>query len=116
MHQLLKEAGRPDPEAGRYDLVYCAGLFDYLSDRICQRLMNILYDQVAPGGLLISTNVDPSNPLRNGMEYLLEWHLIYRDQQQMKLLHPTASGPGDIRTLSDESGVNIYLEVRKPAG
>lgn len=116
VHQLLKEAGRPDPEAGCYDLVYCAGLFDYLSDRICQRLMNILYDQVAPGGLLISTNVDPSNPLRNGMEYLLEWHLIYRDQQQMKLLHPTASGPGDIRTLSDESGVNIYLEVRKPAG
>lgn len=115
VHQMLKDAARPEPGAPKYDLVYCAGLFDYLSDRICQRLMNILYDQLAPGGLLVSTNVDPSNPLRNGMEYLLEWHLIYRDQQQMKLLHPTASAATDITTHSDDTGVNIYLEVRKPA-
>lgn len=114
VHQILKESACSNPATPKFDLVYCAGLFDYLSDRICQRLMNILYDQLAPGGLLISTNVDPSNPLRNGMEYLLEWHLNYRNQAQMTMLHPTASAPSDIATKSDETGVNIYLEVRKP--
>ena len=97
-----------------YDLVYCAGLFDYLSDRICQRLVNILYGFVAPGGLLVATNVDPSNPMRHGMEFLLEWHLIYRDQTQMKQLHPIGVPLTHIATKSDDTGVNIYLEVRKP--
>ncbi len=115
VHQLLKEAGRPASNSPRYDLVYCAGLFDYLSDRICQRLVNILYGFVAPGGLLIATNVDPSNPMRHGMEFLLEWHLIYRNQTQMKQLHPTGVAPTNIATKSDDTGVNIYLEVRKPA-
>lgn len=114
VHQILKEAGRPEASAPVYDLVYCAGLFDYLSDRICQRLVNILYGFVAPGGLLVATNVDPSNPMRHGMEFLLEWHLIYRDQTQMKQLHPIGVPLTHIATKSDDTGVNIYLEVRKP--
>lgn len=60
-----------------YDLVYCAGLFDYLSDRICRRLLEIFYDMLAPGGLLIATNVHPSNDGGNRTEYLAEWHLVY---------------------------------------
>ena len=114
VHQILKESGRPNPQAPQYDLVYCAGLFDYLSDRICQRLVNIFYDLLAPGGLLIVTNVDASNPARNGMEFLLEWHLIHRNQDQLKRLHPLAAPPDAVTTEADVTGVNIYLEVRKP--
>jgi extracellular factor (EF) 3-hydroxypalmitic acid methyl ester biosynthesis protein len=114
VHQILKESARIDPSAPQYDLVYCAGLFDYLSDRICQRLVNIFYDMLAPGGLLIVTNVDSCNPARNGMEFLLEWHLIHRDREQLKRLHPLAAPPGAVTTQADVTGVNIYLEVRKP--
>jgi extracellular factor (EF) 3-hydroxypalmitic acid methyl ester biosynthesis protein len=114
VHQVLKDGTRTDPAQPRYDLIYCAGLFDYLSDRICQRLMTIFYEMLAPGGLLIATNVDPSNPSRNGMEYLLDWHLIYRDQEQLKLLHPAGAPPENIVTRSDDTGVNIYIEVRRP--
>src|SRR5690606_6982553 len=41
VHDLLKRPmrqERPAPGEGE-DLVYCAGLFDYLSDRVCNRLM-----------------------------------------------------------------------------
>jgi extracellular factor (EF) 3-hydroxypalmitic acid methyl ester biosynthesis protein len=114
VHQVLKESGRSDGTEPRYDLVYCAGLFDYLSDRICQRLMNIFYEMVAPGGLLVVTNVEASNPARNGMEFLLEWHLIHRGQDQLKRLHPLAAPEGAVVTKADVTGVNIYLEVRKP--
>ena len=114
VHQLLKEGARLAPDQPRYDLVYCAGLFDYLSDRICQRLMGIFYELLAPGGLLVATNVDPSNPSRHGMELLLDWHLTYRNQAQLKWLHPPGVPEENIVTKSDETGVNIYIEVRRP--
>ena len=80
VHQILKEGPR-GPETGKdtlYDIVYCAGLFDYLSDRICRRFMDIFYEMLVPGGLLVATNVETSNPARQMMEYLMDWHLIYR--------------------------------------
>ena len=115
VHQVLKEGSRPSGDRTRYEVVYCAGLFDYLSDRICQRLMNIFYDLLEPGGLLIATNVDPCNPTRCGMEFILDWHLIYRDPRQLLQLHPTHAPAGNVVTKSDDTGVNIYIEVRKPA-
>lgn len=116
VHQVLKEAGRNSRELqrGGYDVVYCAGLFDYMSDRICKRLMNIFYDLLAPGGMLVATNVDASKPFRHSMEYLLEWHLICRDQPQLLNLVPELAPPGTFKVRADETGVNVFIEVRKP--
>ncbi|MBI4527579.1 MAG: class I SAM-dependent methyltransferase, partial [Deltaproteobacteria bacterium] len=114
VHQVLKDEAQPGAHQQKYDLVYCAGVFDYLSDRICKRLMNIFYDMLEPGGFLLATNVDLSNPSRNGMECLLEWHLTYRNCAQFSVLTPDRAHPGSAHLRSDETGVNIYLEVRKP--
>jgi extracellular factor (EF) 3-hydroxypalmitic acid methyl ester biosynthesis protein len=116
VHQILKEAGRPGAELkpGSYDMVYCAGLFDYMSDRICKRLMNIFYELLAPGGLLIATNVDGSKPFRHSMEFLLEWHLICRDPAQLAALNPDKAPPGSFTVTHEPTGVNIFIEVRKP--
>jgi extracellular factor (EF) 3-hydroxypalmitic acid methyl ester biosynthesis protein len=78
--------------------------------------MNLLYGWVAPGGLLVTTNVDGSNPSRHTMEYVLEWHLIYRRAREFAGLLPEMAPPGSYAVKSDPTGVNIYLEVRKPAG
>ncbi len=114
VHQVLKEEGKPGLNQPRYDLVYCAGIFDYLSDRVCKRLMNIFYSMLEPGGLLVATNVDSSNPSRNTMEYILEWHLTYRDLKQLKALIPDQAPPDWAQIRSDETGVNHFIEVRKP--
>jgi extracellular factor (EF) 3-hydroxypalmitic acid methyl ester biosynthesis protein len=114
VHQFLKEESPSGLHQPRYDLIYCAGIFDYLSDRICKRLMNIFYSMLQPGGVLIATNVDASNPSRHGMEYLLEWHLTYRTEQQLKALVPDDAPREHALLTSDETGVNRYLEVRKP--
>src|SRR5206468_4136709 len=74
VHQIIKDAGKPSGGT-KYDLVYCAGLFDYLSDPVSKKLMNYFYGLVAPGGLLLCTNVSQSNPARNLMEYVLDWYL-----------------------------------------
>jgi extracellular factor (EF) 3-hydroxypalmitic acid methyl ester biosynthesis protein len=116
VHAILKESGRSieRPSADQYDLVYCAGLFDYLSDQVCRRLMEIMYDWLAPGGLLIATNVEPSNPLRQGMEHLLDWHLVYRTGPELRALKPRAADPDSVFVRCDDTGVNVFLEVRKP--
>jgi extracellular factor (EF) 3-hydroxypalmitic acid methyl ester biosynthesis protein len=111
--QILKTGGRSS--TGTYDLVYCAGLFDYLPDRMCKELMNIFYDMLTPGGLLLATNVDCSNPIRNMLDYLLEWHLIYRNGQQMLQFTPERSRSDLVAVYADPTSVNIFLEVRKPS-
>jgi len=114
--QLLKE-NQKAPAVGKlqFDFVYCAGLFDYLTDHSCKQLMNVFYDLVAPGGLLVATNVEPSNPLRRGMEHLLDWHLIYRKEPEMRELAPSRASRDDVVVRTDSTGVNLFMEVRKPA-
>jgi len=114
VHQMLKDAGRPQAGGGSYDLVYCAGLFDYLSDRVCRRLVEIFYDMVAPGGLLITTNVHSRNPSRHWMECVMDWHLVYRNDEQFLALAPARAPKGGTVIKAEETGVNIFMEVRKP--
>lgn len=112
IHELLKAAASGQSEiASQYDLVYCAGLFDYLSDRVCKRLVRLFFDWTAPGGLVIVTNVHSQNPSRYCMSHLFEWYLEYRNEQEF-LGFAVPSVPARVRT--DTTGVNILLELRKP--
>jgi extracellular factor (EF) 3-hydroxypalmitic acid methyl ester biosynthesis protein len=117
VNQILKEAGKQINRGGdtQYDFVYCAGLFDYLSDQLCQRVSEILYQWVAPGGLFVSTNVDSSNPRRLTMDFIMEWHLIYRTGAQLASLKPSSVKAGEFNVKSDLTGVNVYFEARKPS-
>lgn len=114
VHQILKEYSKPQVNGALYDFIYCAGLFDYLNDRICKRLMTIFYDLLSPGGLLVATNVDASNPIRNTMEYIFEWHLVYRDSKQFESLRPDSAPPDSYTVRTEPTGSNIFIEVRKP--
>ena len=108
---LLQEAHKKtNASSGNYDFVYCAGLFDYFSDQICKRLTALFYSWVRPGGSVIVTNVDPSNPNRYQMEHLLEWNLVYRDEKDMKKLVPSGS---QYVIKKDDTGINIFLYLRK---
>ncbi|MEY4387297.1 MAG: hypothetical protein RLY20_2580 [Verrucomicrobiota bacterium] len=115
--QVLKDAAKSAAlkTAAGFDLVYCAGLFDYLNDAVCEKLVEVFYNLVAPGGLVLVTNVDSSNPCRGWMEFAVDWHLIYRDAKAMKRLIPPAAVRENAMVRSDrETGVNIFLEIRKP--
>jgi len=115
VHHVLKESGKISASADyqKFDFVYCAGLFDYLSDQVCHRLLNSMYDWLAPGGLLVATNVEPSNPLRHGMEHLLDWHLNYRRAEEFAKLAPSGAASDSVRVIADDTGVNLFMEVRK---
>lgn len=116
VHRIIKESGRTATEFtdAHYDFVYCAGLFDYLSNQVCQHLMNAMYEWLAPGGLLVSTNVDSSNPRRLTMDYIMAWHLIYRNGAELAALKPEAAAAENCKVIADLTGVNVYLETVKP--
>ena len=94
-----------------YDIIYCAGLFDYLSDRVCTKLVRLFYQWCEPGGRVIVTNVHSSNPVKGLMEHIMEWHLVTRDKSDMVRLAPDL---GPLKIYTDETGINVFLEIDKP--
>jgi extracellular factor (EF) 3-hydroxypalmitic acid methyl ester biosynthesis protein len=112
VHQLLRAAtqGGEDEFTG-YDIVYCAGLFDYLSQRVCKRLVELFCTMAKPGGLVIVTNVSDSNPSKAWMEYLVEWNLIYRGRTEMEDLVPERRPLKRTNLIGDATGVNLFLEI-----
>lgn len=114
VNELIKEAarGKSDEVMHGQDLVYCAGLFDYLSDRICTRLLHLFDSWVQPGGLVVSTNVHPGHRSHAMMEDVLDWHLILRTEADMLALAPEAQRQVSVKT--EAAGVNVFLNLRKP--
>src|SRR5438132_1002921 len=88
VQQILKEGSKLESSFEKFDIVYCAGLFDYLSDNVCEKLLEFFYHVTAPGGLVVATNVADINPSRGWMEYMLDWHLIYRSVQGFRDMVP----------------------------
>jgi extracellular factor (EF) 3-hydroxypalmitic acid methyl ester biosynthesis protein len=117
VNQLLKRASKKDDPLDaqlKLDFVYCAGLFDYLSDKVCARLLQYFVLRSNVGGTVLVTNVHSSNPERNGMEHLLEWHLIYRDEVQLESVLPT--NRENTRLYTDDTGANLFAEFQVTAG
>jgi len=98
-----------------FDMIYCGGLFDYLSDRLCKKLVSIFYDWLGPGGLLVVANMhDQLKPFRYMVELMLDWHLIYRDVSCMSSFLPEPVRPDSWSVVHEPVAANLFLEVRKP--
>ena len=76
--------------------------------------MNIFYDMLAPGGLLLATNVDASIPSSRCLITFLSWNLIYRTGAELRQCAgqrpPTRTEAG---VYADPTSVNLYLQVRE---
>jgi len=111
VHELIQTSVEGEQETpAQYDMVYCAGLFDYFRDTTCGFLLELFYTWVKPGGMVLVTNVTPHHSSRGLMGLVLDWNLELRDQQGMRELAPDL---GQQRTYEDATGVNVFLEIRK---
>ena len=98
--------------ADKQDLIYCAGLFDYLTERFCTKILAGLYEQVVGGGELIFTNVTRENTCQFFMEIVMEWYLILRNEREIRDLIPFAS-PELLDVIHDQTRSNLYGILRK---
>ena len=110
VQQLLRRRSGFDPETTRrFDAVYCAGLFDYLSNKVCARLTAYFSERLRSEGRLLITNVHSNSSEKSGMEHLLEWYLIYRDEAEIASILPKQAVQHQIYV--DATGVNVFAEA-----
>ncbi|HEX9159257.1 MAG TPA: class I SAM-dependent methyltransferase, partial [Rhizomicrobium sp.] len=95
------------------DLIYSVGLLDYLTDRRAASLVRRLFELLVPGGLLIIGNMNET-PLSNlwPMEFITDWSLHYRSEQQM-LAWVEGLDPAGAWTDTETTGRVRLLYVRK---
>lgn len=96
-----------------FDLVYAAGLFDYLDAPVATALTTRMFDLVAPGGHLLLANFTPDTPDIGFMEAISEWHLVYRTEADMWSLLEGIAAKTSVRTWRDPGGCIVYLEVER---
>ena len=96
-----------------YDLVYSAGLFDYLKDRVARAAGGRLVDALAPGGSAVIGNFDVANPTRPFMELILDWPLYHRSADDLRrLLGDLGTG---MTVEQEATGVNLFAVIRAPS-
>lgn len=97
------------------DLVYAAGLYDYLEEPIAARLTSRMFDMLRSGGRLVVANF--ASTLRDAafMDAFMDWSLIYRTEDEVEHF-ADAIAPDEIasrRLYRDGPGNVIYLELRR---
>lgn len=100
---------------GSFDMVYAAGLYDYLGQRLASALTAAFFGLLKPGGRLVIGNFARGIYDAAYMEAIGDWFLIYRDAAEMQDL---ASGidAREValkRVYTRQSPDIFYLELRR---
>lgn len=97
-----------------YDLIYSTGLFDYLDERLAVRLVANLKKLLKRGGIMVISNARDkySNSSAGWMEWVAEWYLIYRTEDEFKKIFLDAGiSIKDLQIVSQQSKVMQYCFV-----
>ncbi|MFC1568741.1 SAM-dependent methyltransferase [bacterium] len=98
----------------QYDLIWSAGIFDYLENRSAIILLKRLWRNLKSDGQLVFGNFSPKNPTRTGMELIGKWYLIHRSAHELIMLCEKASIPySSICVESEPMGVNFFCTMTK---
>jgi extracellular factor (EF) 3-hydroxypalmitic acid methyl ester biosynthesis protein len=121
VRQLLKpetpeERGVVDETLADMDLIYSAGLVDYLPDAVAVRLTQLAYSKLRPGGRLLLGNLIEAADTTWMLDVVLNWQLQYRTDAQM--LHFAAGlvpAPSKAGITRDSTGCCVFLDITRAA-
>lgn len=98
------------------DLIYSAGLYDYLPDPVAVRLTSLLYSRLGVGGRLLLGNLMETPDTTWLIDYVCGWTLLYRtDEAMLRLAAGLAPAPLRAAIARDSTGRCLLLDVTKPA-
>ena len=93
----------------QYDLVYAAGLFDYLEEPIARKLVEVMLGMLRPEGKLLIANFTRNIPDVGYMETFMDWWLIYLDSEEVRKLFPESLRTSSHLKLFTDPGKNIIF-------
>jgi len=97
----------------KYDLIWSAGLFDYLTDRLFVRLVRSLLPFVNGGGEVVVGNFSEFNASRDYMELMGDWYLEHRSETRlMGLAERAGAAPRLTEVHWEPEGVNLFLHIQ----
>jgi len=96
-----------------YDLIWSAGLFDYLNDKAFIMLLKRFKEwQKSKGEIIIGNYNQAYNPSRNYMEILGDWHLIHRTEEELlELARKAGFEERQIQVNRLVDNVILYLHI-----
>ena len=96
------------------DLVYSIGLIDYFSDDLVLRLINYTHSILKEGGRVILGNFHPDNSTKAFMDWVLDWKLIHRTEEDMnRLFEKSAFGRPTSNIYYEPQRINLFAECIK---
>jgi len=100
---------------GPFDVILAGGLFDYLTDKhILFFLKKVSEDLLAQNSILFFSNIKKDNPFKVWQEYLADWRLVYRTEDDIISLLAAAGFPDDaVRIEKDETGLTFLVTVKR---
>jgi hypothetical protein len=96
----------------RFDLIYTAGLYDYLPEPVAAGLTSRLIELLKSGGELIVGNFTADTPTATITEIVADWHLIHRSEDEMRKIMVTQD-IAETTAHYDELGIELLLRVKK---
>ena len=110
LKHILREMWMPSEQQ---DFIYAAGLFDYLPKHVAVRLINLLAQNLAPGGLIAIGNARQHATHFWVPELLLDWRLLYRTEAEMLELAADQAAHFDIELTLEPAGAYWFLLMRR---
>ncbi|MCJ2050660.1 class I SAM-dependent methyltransferase [Methylobacterium sp. J-070] len=95
----------------RYNLIYSAGLFDYLQYNTAIALIKAMFARLEPGGVLSIANFTRDSHGRGFMAGFMDWCLVYRNEEELRSLADAACPKASHRIFRDQPRNVVYLEV-----
>ncbi len=96
-----------------YDLIWSAGLFDYVDDEHFKSLLRRLLKSLAPGGELVIANFSDFNRSRGYMEVIGDWAVPGRSRREIVRLAKECRVPRDtIQVVEEPEGINLFLHIQ----
>ncbi len=106
--------GRAKTRIEPQDMIYSIGLIDYLNDKLVNKLLHYVYESLKPGGRVILGNFHPRNTAKEFMDYVLEWNLIHRTEDDMNRLFQNSPFKRPCTKIQFEAeGVDLFAECIK---
>jgi cyclopropane fatty-acyl-phospholipid synthase-like methyltransferase len=105
--------GRLRHNFGAQDIIYSAGLADYLEDRVLLALINRCYEHLDRGGTLIIGNFGSRNQHKAFLDQILQWKIIHRSADDLREIFAKSHFVNSVEIATEESGVNLFALARK---